>query len=340
MAKYNQFDSMFDECLESLLAGKQTVEQCLQKYPEQANELEPLLRTAMSVRQAVDIKPSPETKARGRYQLQLKMAEMNKPKRAWFPGWQPRWAMAVMAVLLVFVMGGGAVVAANGSMPGSPLYPVKIATENVRVKLAGSDVEKVELLTTLADRRVTELSYLMESGKPDVKKVEGIAARYNDHVTQVGTIAKVEETAEETMMIAATADSPAPEAAPTPSLAAVTTTAPETAPTPSLTAEPKIAGGQTKAPAPEITAGDQKASLRAGTAAEKETVSKEESQKEQLRKLIAYYGTQHPQELEKLLESDKVPEKVKPAIRRMLQEAKGLSKHATRDTGSRRKSDD
>jgi hypothetical protein len=271
------------------------------------------------------------------------MAEMNKPKRAWFPGWQPRWAMAVMAVLLVFVMGGGAVVAANGSMPGSPLYPVKIATENVRVKLAGSDVEKVELLTTLADRRVTELSYLMESGKPDVKKVEGIAARYNNHVSQVGTITKVEEPAGETLMIAATADTPAPEAAPTPSPAAATTTAPETAPTPSLTAELKIAGEQTKAPTPEITAGDQgseKASLRSGAAAEKETVSKENAQKEQLRKLIAYYGKQHPQELEKLLESDKVPEKVKPAIRRMLQEAKGLSKHATKDTGSRRKSDD
>ena len=46
MGSNKQFNNILDECLESLLTGQETVEQCLQRYPEYAAELEPLLRTA------------------------------------------------------------------------------------------------------------------------------------------------------------------------------------------------------------------------------------------------------------------------------------------------------
>ena len=46
MENNKQFNTILDECLERLLTGQETVEQCLQRYPEYATELEPLLRTA------------------------------------------------------------------------------------------------------------------------------------------------------------------------------------------------------------------------------------------------------------------------------------------------------
>ncbi|MDP2920379.1 MAG: DUF5667 domain-containing protein [Dehalococcoidia bacterium] len=322
MAKYNRFDNILDACLEDLLTGKGTVEQCLQKYPGQAEALEPLLRTALSVRRTVEIKPTPEMIAHGRYHLQLKMAETGKPKHGRFLSWQPRWAVAVMAVLLVFLMGSGAVLAANGSMPGNPLYPVKIATENLRVKLSGSEVEKAALLTTYADRRVKELLNVLASDKPDPEKVEAIAARYNDHLVKASAITRDEQTvAGKALMMTATA-----ETTPSTELAAP-------AAVPAITATPKVSQGGTKAPAAEAFTQDREAAPQLAA-----TRAEDDGEKDKLRKLLIYYGDLHPQELEKLLESDKVPEKAKPAIRRMIQDAKSASKQAQKDLESRRES--
>ncbi|GAI42438.1 unnamed protein product, partial [marine sediment metagenome] len=43
MSKEKEFDNILDECLERLLVNGETIEQCLQSYPEQAANLKPLL---------------------------------------------------------------------------------------------------------------------------------------------------------------------------------------------------------------------------------------------------------------------------------------------------------
>ena len=47
--KNSELENILDECLERLVKGE-TVEQCLQRYPEQAAQLELLLRTAQAVK--------------------------------------------------------------------------------------------------------------------------------------------------------------------------------------------------------------------------------------------------------------------------------------------------
>ena len=71
MGNNKQFNNILDECLERLLTGQETVEQCLQRYPEYAAELEPLLRTAALMKKAVEVKPSADFRAKARYQMQL-----------------------------------------------------------------------------------------------------------------------------------------------------------------------------------------------------------------------------------------------------------------------------
>jgi hypothetical protein len=301
----SKFETILNECLEKLLTGTESVEQCLQRYPNEAKELEPLLRTAMSVNKAVDIKPSPELKARVRYKLQLKMADVGKPKRVSWLSVQPRWAMSLIAVMLVFVLGGSAVLAGDSSMPGSPLYPVKILTENLSLKFAGSDVEKAELSLTFADRRVEEMNQMMESGTFNSKDVEAVANRYIGYIDQVSSLSSEEQTVSATGM----AMMQAPSVAPVPETSATAPTEPEKT----------LREG---APVPEITLeipGED-------TAVVSETSAQNYALEgwDKLNQTIMYYAYYHPQQLEKWLESPEVPEQYKPAIRRMIQDLKDL----------------
>ena len=134
-----RFNDLLDECLEQILKGV-TVEQCLRKHPEQAQQLEPLLRTALAMKAAQAIKPRPEFKARARSEFQSALQEMATRKTRKFSfswhlqwRWQSGWAIAVMAIIAVILGGGGTVVMASNSMPDSSLYPIKLATEQVQL---------------------------------------------------------------------------------------------------------------------------------------------------------------------------------------------------------------
>jgi len=173
-----EFNNILNECLERLLVKGESLEQCLQSYPEQAAELKPLLETALAAREASAIQPRPDFRARARYQFQSALKEMaaGKSRTSW--GWFPRWA-TVLAIVLVLVLGGGGTVfAADGSMPDSPLYSVKLATEQVRLTLTPSQMGKARLCAELADRRVTEIAYMANKG--DVQQVELITERLDE----------------------------------------------------------------------------------------------------------------------------------------------------------------
>jgi len=182
-----EFNNILDECLERLLVQGDTVEQCLESYPEHAAELEPLLRTAVAANKALSIQPHPEFKARARYQLNSLLQEVKSKRRLPVLGWQPRWAMALAVFLVVLLsIGGGTALAADRIMPGSPLYPVKLATEQVRLTLTRSDIGRAELGGTLADRRVAEIAYMVNKGKH--RQVERIAQRLNRHLAMMNSL--------------------------------------------------------------------------------------------------------------------------------------------------------
>lgn len=184
MGTTKEFDNIFNECMEHLLNGQETIEQCLQRYPAHAKELEPLLQTVVLMHQVADVKPSAEFRARARYQMQLKMAQTAVPKRV--ARTVPRWAIAVCTAMFVFVLGGSAVLAAQNVMPGNPLYAVKLTTENLQVRLAGSEEKKTELYVTMANRRITEMTWLVNHDK--TQNLEAAAQRLNNYYTSIGEL--------------------------------------------------------------------------------------------------------------------------------------------------------
>jgi hypothetical protein len=186
MRTNKEFDNILDECLERLLVRGETIGQCLERYPEQAAQLKPLLETALAVKETSAVQPRAEFKARARYQFRSALQEAAVPKRRPFFGWLPRWATAV-AVLVLLLAGGGTVFAAAGSMPDSPLYPVKLATEQVQLVLTPSQLAKANLCAEFADRRVDEIIYMADRG--DAQQVELIAQRLDDSLDMLADLA-------------------------------------------------------------------------------------------------------------------------------------------------------
>jgi hypothetical protein len=191
MAK--KFESILDECLRRVITRGEDIEQCLRDYPDAAEELEALLRTALAVHaKTATVRPSPRAKSltKQRFLAEARAQQQRRRKPRWFPlfQWQRSWAFAVAAVLIVVLVGGGGTVAAaTNSMPDDPLYPVKIATERARLVVTRSDMGKAELEARFANRRVNEIARMAEKRK--AAKVEVAAERLSKHLDRIAKVA-------------------------------------------------------------------------------------------------------------------------------------------------------
>ena len=207
MKKSRKFNDILDECLERLLVKGETIEQCLQSYPEQADELEPLLQIALATKKASVIQPRPEFRDKARYQFRSALQEIEPKRRYSLFGWQSRWATAVTVVLVLVLAGGSTVAAAGNSMPDNPLYSVKLATEQVQLTLTPSALGKAELYAKLADKRVAEIVHMANKGKPE--QVERAAQRLNSHLARVAVLATAQKK-EAGVLLAPPPSAPAP----------------------------------------------------------------------------------------------------------------------------------
>jgi len=204
-----EFNNILNECLERLLVKGETIEQCLQSYPGQAAELKPLLQTALVVKKASAIQPRAEFKARARYQFRSALQEVASGRSRPFFGWLPRWATVATIALVLLLAGGGTVAAAGNSMPDSLLYPVKLATEQVRLTLTLSQIGKARLCAQLADRRVAEIIYMANEG--DAQRVESITRRLDKRLVMLAVLVSAQKVGEAPRALA---PAPAEEAPP------------------------------------------------------------------------------------------------------------------------------
>lgn len=187
-----RLEEILDQCLDRLLAG-QSLEECLAGYPERAAELEPRLRAALALVRAPHPQPSPQFQAQLRRRLGEAGAARALPRKGW-PGWwrlRGRWAVALAAALALLLGGASTVWAASSSSPGDALYPVKMATERVRLGLTPSGQGKARLQAQFAGARVREMAAVVEKGRP--QEVERLLARLEAHLEQVERLAPGEE---------------------------------------------------------------------------------------------------------------------------------------------------
>lgn len=94
----------------------------------------------------------------------------------------PVWATLLAAVTLCVCLGtGGVVMAAEGALPGDPLYGVKTAVENMRLAVAPAEGD-VSLHARFAERRLDEIEALVAADR--LNEVSEAAAGYEEHVGQ------------------------------------------------------------------------------------------------------------------------------------------------------------
>ncbi len=186
-----RFEDILSDCTERLLQGE-SVEQCLQRYPEQARELEPLLRVAAAARETSSaVEPRPEFKDRTRYEIQsrLRAAEPKAgARKSSMMGWIPRWAVAAVSLVFVILLCGTTTVAASSdALPGDTLYGVKTTAEAVQLRLTFSEEGKARLQARFAQRRAWEMARLAESGRTE--RLRTLATRFGEHLARIEELA-------------------------------------------------------------------------------------------------------------------------------------------------------
>ena len=146
----NELETVLDICLSQIEDGESNIDECLALYPEQAAELEPLLKAATKLTLAREVVPDPAYKARTRAKLSIYMQQNPQRKRVSPIFW--RVAIGAMTMLIAFLATGTSF--AQSALPGDQLYNWKLTSENVW-RMTSNDQLGVDL--TLADRRVQEI---------------------------------------------------------------------------------------------------------------------------------------------------------------------------------------
>jgi inorganic triphosphatase YgiF len=73
----------------------------------------------------------------------------------------------ILAIVLTLSTLGSTVYAAQDSLPGDALYPVKLGVERVAMMFGGGDVVRAERALNFADKRVREMVTLTDKGRPE-----------------------------------------------------------------------------------------------------------------------------------------------------------------------------
>ena len=182
-----EFSDALNDCLDRLVRGD-SVSECLRRYPDRADELEPLLYVAQAtIRAAESAKPDAQAKARNFERFSQAIGAMQQspqpagtagatsaPRRSrWdWRDWMPwRWmpaarpvAIAMVGLLVLALGAGGASAASEDAVPGEALYWVKTTRESVERRIPRSDDSRAIYETRLANARGDEICKLIERG--------------------------------------------------------------------------------------------------------------------------------------------------------------------------------
>ena len=172
----NDLETILDVCLYQIEEGESSVDECLDRYPEHAAQLQPLLAAATKLARAREVVPDPSYRMRARSQLNTFMLQNPQRKRVSPVFW--RLAVGLATVMTLFIAGGTAF--AQQAVPGDGLYNWKLTSEHVW-RYASNDQLGYDL--ALSDRRMHEL--LEVSDEPArraaaIRNYEEILAKLRD----------------------------------------------------------------------------------------------------------------------------------------------------------------
>jgi hypothetical protein len=187
VVKKLSIENILDRCLDQILSGQSTIEDCFNDYPEYATELEEMIDVALLIHSAENIKPSPEfqivAKTRLINILNGRTAKNNnhEPSESLlarmkdkllrftnFPVLSSRAHYASLLMLLlavvfaVILLTSGVIIASASSVPGDFLHPAKGYFERIQLELSSSKNSRVRLQIKFARERLEEAERLVK----------------------------------------------------------------------------------------------------------------------------------------------------------------------------------
>lgn len=163
----NGFESLLDESLERLRKDEE-----LESSAEE--ELEPLLELASRI-QEISTPPTEAFVGDLEKRLVEKARALQRARRRalwdryltpiFSPGRARRWAAALAVILALVLASAGTAIAAQSSIPGDPLYPVKRVTERLGLLVVRDPPGKTHLRLEFARRRTEEIEALDNRGE-------------------------------------------------------------------------------------------------------------------------------------------------------------------------------
>lgn len=168
--RVGSFRYVLDECLAALQQGE-SIESCLARYPRQAERLRPLLMLAERVRRTPAAPPRAWARDTAWAAVRERAAGLRFGRRGLriavnYGPWLRPLAVATALVMAVMMGGGATALAAQSALPDSPLYRVKLMTEDVRLWFVFDDSHEAEILLDQSGTRIDEIMSMVTKGKP------------------------------------------------------------------------------------------------------------------------------------------------------------------------------
>jgi hypothetical protein len=159
-------DMLYDtleQCLRAVEEGADP-EAVLERHPELAQELRPLLDAAWQVRGLIVPEASPDALRRGRQRLLQRADRMRPVRRPVIPLIQ-RLAFSVALATVFLLSGTGLVNASTTTLPGDQLYPVKRTWEDVRLLFVFAPMHREALEGEYEQERLDEVGEVLQKGR-------------------------------------------------------------------------------------------------------------------------------------------------------------------------------
>jgi hypothetical protein len=178
----NSIHDVLETCLQEVENGAQ-VETVLERYPEFAEALRPILQAYFGARTMAVSGPSVEVLRRNRAKLLQHSAMLREREHRsflWLPAIR-KWAMA-LALLVLFLFSGTSLVrASSAALPGDSLYTVKRSWEEFTLAFTFDSDEREILEVEHENERLEELHELFTNDRTAQVDFAGIISGENEN---------------------------------------------------------------------------------------------------------------------------------------------------------------
>jgi len=166
MKRERNFSQTTNEALELLRRG-QSIPAILAQFSEEAERLAPLLDTAQAIMRTPQPQPPTGIEAASKAKMMQGLSEKKEDIMGGLgPGFQrergKNLILAILGLTMIFILLSAISVSALAALPGSPLYPAKLALQDTRILLTFNPALRQARIIYFYHLRIHDLERVVE----------------------------------------------------------------------------------------------------------------------------------------------------------------------------------